>query len=180
MTARFIALYETPADPAAFDRHYHAVHIPLVRRLPGPPATRSAATWSPSAARRTAWSPSWNGTRWMNRRPHSRHPRDTPPRPDAAHRQEIAPVRSMIFTGDESVLQAVSAVRVSNEAEEFLPRIVRVAVSGDARPSAGKRPATDARASRRNPSPPGGRSRLRTALRPACPIASQRVPRDDC
>ncbi|GHK05871.1 EthD family reductase [Streptomyces sp. NPDC003753] len=35
MTARFIALCETPADPAAFDRHYHSVHIPLVRRLPG-------------------------------------------------------------------------------------------------------------------------------------------------
>jgi uncharacterized protein (TIGR02118 family) len=32
MTARFIALYETPADPAAFDRHYRDVHIPLARR----------------------------------------------------------------------------------------------------------------------------------------------------
>ncbi|MET9386349.1 EthD family reductase [Streptomyces sp. NPDC002928] len=31
MTARFMALYETPADPTAFDRHYRDVHIPLGR-----------------------------------------------------------------------------------------------------------------------------------------------------
>ncbi|WP_079141795.1 EthD family reductase [Streptomyces sp. LUP30] len=45
MTARFLALYETPADSAAFDRHYHQVHTPLARRLPGsvrrsPPSER--------------------------------------------------------------------------------------------------------------------------------------------
>ncbi len=35
MTARFLALYETPADPEAFDRHYRETHIPLIRGLPG-------------------------------------------------------------------------------------------------------------------------------------------------
>jgi uncharacterized protein (TIGR02118 family) len=35
MTARFLAVYGTPADPAAFDRHYREVHIPLLRQLPG-------------------------------------------------------------------------------------------------------------------------------------------------
>ena len=35
MTARFLALYETPDDPETFDRHYRQVHIPLLRRLPG-------------------------------------------------------------------------------------------------------------------------------------------------
>ncbi|WP_405866832.1 MULTISPECIES: EthD family reductase [unclassified Streptomyces] len=35
MTARFLVLYGTPADPAAFDRHYREVHLPLARRLPG-------------------------------------------------------------------------------------------------------------------------------------------------
>ena len=35
MTARFLVLYETPAEPAAFDRHYREVHLPLARRLPG-------------------------------------------------------------------------------------------------------------------------------------------------
>jgi hypothetical protein len=35
MTARFLALYETPADPEAFDRHYREIRIPLGCRLPG-------------------------------------------------------------------------------------------------------------------------------------------------
>jgi len=32
---RFLVLYETPEDPAAFDKHYNEIHIPLVRQLPG-------------------------------------------------------------------------------------------------------------------------------------------------
>lgn len=32
---RFLVLYDTPADPAAFDRHYREIHVPLTRRLPG-------------------------------------------------------------------------------------------------------------------------------------------------
>jgi uncharacterized protein (TIGR02118 family) len=32
---RFLVVYETPADPAAFDRHYRDVHIPLAKTLPG-------------------------------------------------------------------------------------------------------------------------------------------------
>jgi uncharacterized protein (TIGR02118 family) len=32
---RLIALYSTPEDPAAFDRHYREVHEPIVRRYPG-------------------------------------------------------------------------------------------------------------------------------------------------
>ncbi|NUR87273.1 MAG: EthD family reductase [Nonomuraea sp.] len=35
MTARFMALYDRPADPAAFEHHYREVHIPLAMRLPG-------------------------------------------------------------------------------------------------------------------------------------------------
>jgi uncharacterized protein (TIGR02118 family) len=35
MTARFLALYETPADPETVDRHYRQIHIPLLRHLPG-------------------------------------------------------------------------------------------------------------------------------------------------
>ena len=35
MTARFLAVYETPTDSEAFDRHYREVHIPLGLRLPG-------------------------------------------------------------------------------------------------------------------------------------------------
>ncbi len=32
---KLIALYARPADPAAFDRHYDQVHLPLVRQIPG-------------------------------------------------------------------------------------------------------------------------------------------------
>lgn len=32
---RFLVVYETPADPDAFDRHYREVHVPLATALPG-------------------------------------------------------------------------------------------------------------------------------------------------
>jgi uncharacterized protein (TIGR02118 family) len=32
---RFMALYDTPDDPQAFDKHYFEVHIPLAKQLPG-------------------------------------------------------------------------------------------------------------------------------------------------
>jgi uncharacterized protein (TIGR02118 family) len=35
MSARFLVLWETPSDEAAFERHYHDVHIPLAHTLPG-------------------------------------------------------------------------------------------------------------------------------------------------
>ena len=33
--ARMIVIYKTPRDPAAFDRHYREVHVPLAKQLPG-------------------------------------------------------------------------------------------------------------------------------------------------
>jgi uncharacterized protein (TIGR02118 family) len=33
--AKVPSLYETPADPEAFDRHYDQTHLPLIRQLPG-------------------------------------------------------------------------------------------------------------------------------------------------
>jgi len=33
--ARFLVLYNQPADPAAFDRHYSETHIPLAKKIPG-------------------------------------------------------------------------------------------------------------------------------------------------
>ncbi len=32
---KLVAFYRKPADPAAFDQHYHTVHIPLIQRMPG-------------------------------------------------------------------------------------------------------------------------------------------------
>jgi len=40
MTVRFLALYETPADPEAFDRHYREIHIPLGVPAAGPAPVR--------------------------------------------------------------------------------------------------------------------------------------------
>ena len=33
--ARMIAIYKTPKDTDAFDKHYFEVHIPLAKKLPG-------------------------------------------------------------------------------------------------------------------------------------------------
>ena len=33
--ARMVVIYKTPKDPAAFDRHYFDVHVPLAKKLPG-------------------------------------------------------------------------------------------------------------------------------------------------
>jgi uncharacterized protein (TIGR02118 family) len=35
LMARLIALYKTPADSAAFDRHYFGHHVPLAKTIPG-------------------------------------------------------------------------------------------------------------------------------------------------
>jgi len=34
VAARFIALFNQPEDPEAFDRHYREVHAPIIRRYP--------------------------------------------------------------------------------------------------------------------------------------------------
>ena len=98
MTARFIACYDTPADPGAFDRHYREVHIPIARQLPrlrrytvtrdteavrGEPCYLVAELdWDSMADLRAAFgSPQGRATA-----------------EDAAHLQELAPVRSMICT----------------------------------------------------------------------------------
>lgn len=33
--AQLLVLYNTPADPAAFDRYYHEIHIPTAKKIPG-------------------------------------------------------------------------------------------------------------------------------------------------
>ncbi len=32
---KLVALYRTPEDPAAFDKHYFGIHTPLVQKWPG-------------------------------------------------------------------------------------------------------------------------------------------------
>ena len=102
MTARFLAVYETPADPGAFDRHYRQVHIPLLRRLPGlrrytvsrdvtalhgePYYLVAELDWDTMAELRAAFAS-----------PEGRATAD-----DAARLQELAPVRRMIFTAEDA------------------------------------------------------------------------------
>ena len=33
--AQLVVSYGTPSDPAAFDRHYSEIHVPLARAIPG-------------------------------------------------------------------------------------------------------------------------------------------------
>lgn len=33
--ARLIAIYKTPKDAAAFDKHYFETHVPIAKKLPG-------------------------------------------------------------------------------------------------------------------------------------------------
>ncbi len=33
--AQVLVIYNTPADPSAFDRYYHQTHVPLARKIPG-------------------------------------------------------------------------------------------------------------------------------------------------
>ena len=101
MTARFLALYDRPADREEFDRHYREIHIPLIGRLPalrrcsvgrevaalhGPPCYLiTELEWDTMDELRAAFaSPEGRATA-----------------ADAARLQELAPVRRMIFTAEE-------------------------------------------------------------------------------
>ena len=102
MTARFLAIYETPGDPGAFDRHYRQTHLPLMRDLPGlrrytvsrdiavlrgePVYLVTELEWDTMDELQAAFtSPEGRATA-----------------ADAARLQELAPVRSMIFTVGEA------------------------------------------------------------------------------
>ena len=100
MTTSTLALYEAPADPEAFDRHYRQVHIPLARQLP---ALRRYTLGGDTAAIRGAayhlvaeleWD-TMEGLRAAFASPEGRATAE-----DAARLQELAPVRSMILKVD--------------------------------------------------------------------------------
>jgi uncharacterized protein (TIGR02118 family) len=104
MTARFLALYETPADPETFDRHYREVHIPLIRHLPG---LRRYTVGRDVAALHGApcyliTELDWDTINELRAAFASPEGRATAA--DAARLQEIAPVRRMIFTADETAM----------------------------------------------------------------------------
>ena len=100
MTARFLALYETPADPEAFGRHYREVHIPLARQLPA--LRRYTVGGQAAAVRGAAYyliaELEWDTMEELHAAFASPAGRATAA--DAARLQELAAVRSMIFTTD--------------------------------------------------------------------------------
>jgi uncharacterized protein (TIGR02118 family) len=53
--AKVFALYKTPADPAAFDRYYRDVHVPIAKKTPGLRGyeVSRGEIGMPAAARRT-------------------------------------------------------------------------------------------------------------------------------
>ena len=102
MTARFLALYETPADPETFDRHYRQIHIPLLRRLPGLrryTVSRDVTTLH-GASCYLITELEWDTMDKLRAAFASAEGRATAA--DAARLQELAPVRKMIFTVEET------------------------------------------------------------------------------
>src|ERR1022692_2062635 len=106
MTARFLAVYEAPADPEAFDRHYREVHIPLIRHLPGLRRYTVGRDVAPlhGAPYYLITELEWDTMDELRAAFASPEGRATAA--DAARLQEIARVHRMIFTMDDSVIQA--------------------------------------------------------------------------
>ena len=102
MTAHFLALYDTPADPERFDRHYREVHIPLGSRLPG--LRRYTVSRDAAAIRGT---PSYlvAELEWDtldDLKAAFASPAGQATAADAVALQELAPVRSMICVAEEA------------------------------------------------------------------------------
>ena len=100
MTARFLATYETPTDPEAFARHYRETHVPLALRLPG--LRQYTVGWEVTAVRGAAYhlvaELTWDTIDDLRAAFASAEGRATAA--DAAHLQELATVRSMVFVDE--------------------------------------------------------------------------------
>ncbi len=107
MSARFLAVYETPADPDAFDRHYREVHIPIARRLPG--LRRYVVSRDVAAVRGDPYylvaELEWDTMDELRAAFVSEAGRATAA--DAANLQQLATVRSMTYTADDAVAAGV-------------------------------------------------------------------------
>ncbi|NUR02574.1 MAG: EthD family reductase [Streptomyces sp.] len=103
MTARFLVLYGTPPDPAAFDRHYREVHLPLARKLPG---LRRYTLGREATAVRRGEPPhlvaelEWDTMEELHAAFAS--PEGRACAEDAERLQRLAPMRSMVFTVGEA------------------------------------------------------------------------------
>ena len=104
MTARFIVLYGTPADPAAFDRYYRDVHIPLSHHLPGLRSYTVARDASPVRGGDPYYligELEWDTMEDL--RAAFASPEGQAAAADAAVLAEMAPMHSMVFTPAETL-----------------------------------------------------------------------------
>lgn len=102
MTARLLVLYETPADPEAFDRHYREIHIPLVHRLPGLrryTAGRNVIQMRGGEPYYLVIEADWDSMDEL--RSAFASPQGLATAEDAARLQELTAMRGMIFTVDD-------------------------------------------------------------------------------
>jgi uncharacterized protein (TIGR02118 family) len=103
MTARFLAVYETPDDPDAFDRRYRDLHIPSAQRLPG--LRRYVISRDVAAVRGDPYylvaELEWDTMEELRAAFASEPGRATAA--DAATLQQLAEVRSVIYTADDAV-----------------------------------------------------------------------------
>ncbi|NUS17248.1 MAG: EthD family reductase [Streptomyces sp.] len=105
MTARFVVLYETPANPERFEQHYREVHIPLARRLPGLrryTVGRDLAATGGDCPYYMVAELDWDTMDEL--RAAFASPEGRACGADAAHLRELTPLHTMIFTVDDSVL----------------------------------------------------------------------------
>lgn len=106
MTGRFVALYETPADPEEFLRHYHEIHIPLANRLPG--LRRYTIGRDTSAIRGQPYymiaELEWDTMEDLHAAFAS--PEGHATAADAVQLAELAGVRSMIFSAEDVISKA--------------------------------------------------------------------------
>jgi len=103
MTARFIILYGTPADPAAFDQYYHNVHIPLSHHLP----RLRSYTFARDASRVRGGDPFYliGELEWdtmEDLRAAFASPEGKAAADDAAVLAGMAPMHSMVYTANET------------------------------------------------------------------------------
>jgi uncharacterized protein (TIGR02118 family) len=103
LTARLIVLYGTPADPAAFDRYYRDVHIPLSHHLPGLRSYTVARDASPLRGGDPYYligELEWDTMEDF--RAAFASPEGQAAAADAAVLAEMAPMHSMVFTPTET------------------------------------------------------------------------------
>ena len=109
MTARFIVLYGTPADPAAFEQYYNDVHLPLAHQLPGLRSYTVARDASPVRGGDPYYliaELEWDSMEDL--RAAFASPQGQASAADAARLAEMAPMHSMIFTPAETLAESLT------------------------------------------------------------------------